>query len=87
MIYYQIFGRASCPYCRRAWELLHEMGLNHMFCEMENSPDLISHYKELYNTTTVPIVVEIDTETGESSYIGGCSDLIEYLRGSNEESD
>ena len=83
MIYYQIFGRASCPYCSRAWELLNEKELAHMFCEMEDSPELISYYKKKYDMKTVPIILKKDE--GSEELIGGCSDLIKYLENSNEQ--
>ena len=84
MLYYQIFGRASCPYCAKAWELLNQRGIAHMFCEMENSPELISYYKEKYNMKTVPIVLKKTDDSIE--LIGGCSDLINYLESENDES-
>ena len=84
MIYYQILGRASCPYCAKAWELLRMKGLSHMFCEMEDSPDLILYYKEKYNMRTVPIVIKKSVDSIE--LIGGCSDLIKHLEDENDES-
>jgi len=83
MIYYQIFGRASCPYCAKAWELLNLRELPHMFCEMEDSPELISYYKEKYNMKTVPIVLRRENEHAE--LIGGCSDLIKHLENEDEQ--
>ena len=77
MEYYQIFGRATCPYCAKAWELLNLKELPHMFCEMEDSPELISYYKEKYNMKTVPIVIK--RKDTDAELIGGCSDLIKYL--------
>ena len=65
MEYYQIFGRATCPYCAKAWELLNLKELPHMFCEMEDSPQLISYYKDKYNMTTVPIIIKRDNEKEE----------------------
>ena len=85
MVYYQIFGRATCPFCTKAWELLVQRGINHMFCEMGACPDLISHYKEKYDSTTVPIIIERYTDNDESKYIGGCTDLIKYLEKPNDE--
>ena len=78
MEYYQVFGRATCPYCAKAWEILNQKGLQNMFCEMEDSPQLIAFYKEKYNMKTVPIIIK-RTEQNEE-LIGGCTDLIEHLQ-------
>tara|TARA_X000001388_G_C2224241_1_gene120511 strand:- start:392 stop:670 length:279 start_codon:yes stop_codon:yes gene_type:complete len=85
MEYYQIYGRETCPYCCRACEALKEKNINFMFCEMEHSPDLIAHYKEKYNMTTVPIVVKKSDENEE--LIGGCTDLLKHLRKKSKVSD
>jgi len=85
MKYYKILGRETCPWCCKACEVLKEEGLNFMFCEMEHSPELIDYWKEEYNMTTVPIVVEVDTDLKAEHVIGGCTDLIDYLGVSNDE--
>ena len=87
MKYYKILGRETCPWCCKACEVLKDEDLDFMFCEMEHSPDLIAYWKEEYNMSTVPIVVEVDTELNAEHLIGGCSDLIDYLGEPDAESE
>lgn len=84
MKYYQIFGRNNCPWCVKAAEILHSKNLDFMMCDMEKSPTLLQHYKDLYNMRTVPIVLEVDLFEDSATIIGGCSDLIDYLGKTNE---
>jgi glutaredoxin len=79
MKYYQIFGRNNCPWCVKASEVLESHNLDFMMCDMEKSPSLLQHYKDLYNMRTVPIVVEVDLFEDTAKIVGGCSDLINYL--------
>ena len=78
MKYYQVFGRETCVWCCKACEILKKEGINFMFCEMEHSPELIQHHKDLHNMKTVPIVVKVN-EDGTKNLIGGCTDLIDHL--------
>ena len=48
-------------------ELIHE--------HTDNDIEFLSEVKEFYNHSTVPIIVENDIETGETSFIGGFSEL------------
>ena len=84
MKYYQIFGRNNCPFCAKAVEVLAEHELDFMMCDMEQSPSLLQHYKDLYNMRTVPIVLEVDLFEDEAKVIGGCSELIDYLGSTND---
>jgi glutaredoxin len=87
MKYYKILGRETCPWCCKACEVLKDESFDFMFCEMEHSPDLIDYWKEEYNMSTVPIIIEVDTELETEHLIGGCTDLIKYLGESDEESE
>jgi len=80
MKYYQIFGRNNCPWCVKATEVLEEAKCDFMMCDMEKSPSLLQHYKDLYNMRTVPIILEVDLFDDSIKMIGGCTDLIEYLK-------
>jgi len=84
MKYYQIFGRNNCPFCVKASEVLENNELDFMMCDMEKSPALLQHYKDLYNMRTVPIVLEVDLFEDEAKVIGGCSELIDYLGSTND---
>ena len=80
MKYYQIFGRNNCPFCAKAAQELANNSLDFMMCDMEKSPSLLQHYKDLYNMRTVPIILEVDLFDDSVKMIGGCTDLIEYLK-------
>jgi len=84
MKYYQIFGRNNCPWCVKAAEVLENHSLDYMMCDMQKSPALLQHYKDLYNMRTVPIVLEIDLFEDSVEVIGGCSDLIKHLEGNHD---
>jgi len=82
--YYQIFGRNNCPFCVKATEVLNDHELDFMMCDMEKSPSLLQHYKDLYNMNTVPIVIEVDLFDDSIKMIGGCTDLIQHLEVNDE---
>ena len=86
MKYYQVFGRANCPWCVKACTVLTDQELDFMFCDMQQSPSLIQYHKDVYEMETVPIVVEIDLFSEESRVIGGCTDLMNHLGVEDEQS-
>jgi len=49
------------------------------YCSVNHSPLLLEHYKSIYKHETVPMIVEINTLTGEEKFIGGYTDLIKYF--------
>ena len=65
-------------------EELAKKGLDFMMCDMQESPSLLQHYKDLYNMRTVPIILEVDLFDDSAKMIGGCTDLIQHLEGKNE---
>ena len=88
MYYYKVIGYGSCPWCQRANSLLLQEKLPFIACWIENSWALVHHYKTIYGTETVPIVLKVDFETGEEHVIGGFTDLKEYIdQGLHEEGD
>lgn len=73
MQYYKnglIVGRSSCPYTRRAIELLPDA----TFIDITDDIESKDFLKELLKQTTVPYVF-VDDE-----FIGGASELESYLR-------
>ena len=74
-----IYGRGSCPYCVRAVDLLDFAGFENHFFDLEDDPEFLNEVKQMYQHKTVPIVVRIDGETGVVNFLGGCSELEEYL--------
>jgi len=74
-----LYGRSSCPYCIRAVDLLSFAGLEHDFFDLEEDREFLQEVKEYYNYKTVPIILKIDGSTGQVKFLGGCSDLEEWL--------
>lgn len=74
---YEIVSRASCPYCVAAIRLLEERGMRYNLISVDDQPKLLNEYKSKLNWGTVPMVFEIDK--GHKKFIGGYTDLKEYL--------
>ena len=79
MIYYKIICWSDCPYCLRAKMEMIDRPEDYEYCSVNHSPLLLEHYKSIYKHETVPMIVEINTLTGEEKFIGGYTDLIKYF--------
>ncbi|MAH60545.1 MAG: hypothetical protein CMB95_06930 [Flavobacteriaceae bacterium] len=75
-----VYGRSSCPYCIIACNALSQRGLKHKFVDCESDKEFIHEAKMFYNMQTVPIVIHIPKDTGIVKMIGGCDDLMEFLK-------
>ncbi len=74
---FRLYTKTDCPYCQMAVMLLAEHKKEFECYSMDTKPQLLNEIKTTYKWETVPIVVEI-TE-GQEKFIGGFSDLKEYL--------
>jgi glutaredoxin len=74
---FRIYTKADCPYCQMAVTLLAREQKQFECYALDKQPELLSEIKNTYRWETVPIVVEI-TE-GQEKFIGGYTDLKEYL--------
>ena len=81
MKYYKIICWSECPFCLRAKTLMIENGLRFEYCSVDHSNDVLNFYKTKYNHDTVPMVVKIDTEANDEQFIGGYTELKEFLNG------
>ena len=79
MRYFEIYAWTECPFCIHAKELLIEKGEQFMFCCMDSSDTLLSFFKKKYDWNTVPMIIEKHTEKNEEKFIGGFTDLANYL--------
>ena len=79
MRYYQIYAWTECPFCVHAKELLIKKQEQFMFCCLDQSDSLLLYLKKKYNWTTVPMIIEKNTENNEEKFIGGFTDLHKYL--------
>ncbi len=75
---FRLYTKTSCPYCHAAIKLLTE-GQHEFECYgLDQQPELLTEIKKTYNWQTVPLVVEITA--GKEKFIGGFTDLREYLQ-------
>jgi len=79
MKYYKIICWSECPYCLQAKMVMIDRPEEFEYCAVNHSPLLLEHYKSIYSHDTVPMIIEIDTMTGQEKFIGGYTDLIEYF--------
>jgi hypothetical protein len=49
------------------------------YCSVDHSNRMLDYYKSIYKHGTVPMIIEIDTLTGQEKFIGGYTDLIKYF--------
>ena len=81
MRYFEIYAWIECPWCKDARDLLVERGEQFMFCCLDQSDSLLSFFKNKYDWTTVPMIIEKNTDSNEEKFIGGFTDLKKYLEG------
>jgi len=79
MKYYKIICWSECPYCLQAKMEMIDRPEEFEYCSVNHSPLLLDHYKSTYKHETVPMIIEIDTLTGQEKFIGGYTDLIKYF--------
>lgn len=76
-----IIGRATCPFCTMAEDLLKASKKECIFLDYSTSTHILEDYKEFHGQNTVPIILSNNTETGLTYRIGGYTDLLEHLDG------
>ena len=81
---FKIYALKSCNYCVKAVNLLITRQLPFFYCPMDGPPDGPEHavtldmIKSKYNWKTVPIIIRVFEDDEE--FIGGYTDLFEYLK-------
>jgi len=78
MKYFKIICWTECPFCIRAKNLLIMKGEQFEYSSVDHSPELLSHYKTIYNHSTVPIIV-LKEEGVDDKLIGGFTDLDAFI--------
>ena len=73
-----VYGRRSCPYCKRAEELLQAQGRQYIFFDEENRDEL-EKIKLFHNHKTVPIILTNNLSTGIVRLVGGFTELKELI--------
>ena len=82
-MYFHMFVKKRCKYCTKAKKLLEEKKIAHAITYMDEAPEALEELKELCKWKTVPIIFEILGE--QESFVGGYTDLEQYLDGTTEE--
>jgi glutaredoxin len=76
--YYHVYAKATCPWCVKAINLLHEQGCEFALTLVDNAPEFYHKVKKRYEWETVPMIVETDF-VGNEKFIGGFTDLKDYF--------
>jgi len=74
---YILYVRTSCPFCKKAEELLIQRGESHFVVPFDTQPEALAHMKWAYSQETVPIIFKKDGSSIE--FIGGYSDLVKHF--------
>ena len=77
--YFMILAWGECPYCVKAKALLLQEGYEFEYIILDHAPSLLSNYKSIYDSKTVPIIVYHNVEQGYEKVVGGYTDLVKYL--------
>ncbi len=74
-----LYGRDTCPFCSHAEDYFMAAGKEYYYHNYVEEPDEIERCKDFYGHPTVPIIVANNKKTGKSFFIGGYTDLMEYI--------
>ena len=74
-MFYVVYSRDSCVYCKMAIKELHDKKLNYVVIQEEKTTQL---KQESYDWQTVPLVCKNVEE--EEQFIGGYTELHEHLK-------
>jgi glutaredoxin len=77
-----VYGRITCPYCQKTFNLLEQKKRPYIFVEVDSEPSTLFSKQnllgilgaEIKGQTTVPIVFD------KGVFIGGASDSMEYFK-------
>jgi glutaredoxin len=81
--YFHIFAKKKCKFCGKATKILESKGLPFVITYTDNAPQALADIKEHCQWKTVPIIFEVIGQ--DDSFVGGYTELEEYLNGSQEE--
>ena len=77
-----MYVKIACPFCEQAENLLIEKGEEYFVIPFDDNLDVLEHLKWAYSYETVPIIFK--REGNKIDFIGGYTDLVEYLDGEDE---
>jgi len=79
---FYLYTSPQCNFCDKAKQLLEKKGLKFIVMELSREHDTLIRLKEEMEWNTVPMVFEM--EGRDKKFIGGYTDLLEYLEDKNE---
>jgi len=74
---FYMYSNSECPFCTKAKNLLDETGHSYIAMELGWEHPTLTRLKEEMNWKTIPMVFEIQNR--DHKFIGGYTDLVEYL--------
>ncbi len=83
--YFHIFVKKRCKFCSKATKFLDEKQLPYVVTCCDKAPGVLQGLKDACEWKTVPLVFEVLVTGTVSSFIGGYTELEEYLDGAQEE--
>ena len=81
--YFHVFAKKRCKFCTQTTKLLEAKKLPYVIAYCDKAPQELSALKETCEWKTVPIVFEVIGQA--DTFIGGYTELEEYLDGTQEE--
>jgi len=81
--YFHVFGKRRCKFCAQATKLLEQKELSYVLAYCDKAPQALDELKDNCQWKTIPIIFEV---VGQSeNFIGGYTELEEYLSGTRKE--
>ena len=80
-----IYGRTNCSFCRESISLLSSKGEKHCFLDLTEDLQSLNDTKAYYDWKTVPIILENNTDTGLTNFVGGHTELTALLNSEGEQ--
>ena len=85
MEHYMLVIKSSCPYCKKAIQLLKSEEKQFIYTDMEHAPPLLDAMKVASRWETVPMVWKINanedmSQPAGTAFLGGYTELLEHFR-------
>ena len=80
---FYLYSNSNCPFCTKAKNLLDKRGYAHIAMELGWDHPTLARLKEKTDWKTIPMVFELQGR--DHKFVGGYTDLVEYLGEDNSE--
>lgn len=77
---YIIYGKEGCPYCSFAQDYCIAKQKELVYLDYTENIEALKDCMSFYKMKTVPIILENDLNTGLTKFVGGYTDLLNYLK-------